>query len=142
LPINGGVLTGTLTAPGFSTNGTDSFTTINKNGSYIIKVNEKSISSWSRGIHVHNWSGEYMASVGFTGSAGTESAPSAIQRFYVGEKYTADKHWLTLTPEGRLSIANLVVKEGVSYGDTDPNIANDGKPISGIAGQLYFVVTG
>jgi hypothetical protein len=142
LPINGGVLTGILTAPGFSTNGTDSFANVNKNGSYIIKVNEKNISSWVKGFHIYNWSDEYMASLGFSGSVGTESVSSAVQDFYVGEKYTTDKRWLTLTSEGRLSIANLVVKEGVSYGDTDPNIGDSGKPINGVTGQLYFVVTG
>lgn len=142
LPLNGGVLTDDLIAPNFSTDGTDSRATVTKNGSYLIEVNEKTISSWVRGIHVFNSSGDYMASLGFSGSEGTESSPSVIQRFYVGEKYSTDKHWLTLTPEGRLSIANLVVKQGISYGDTDPNIANSGKPISGIAGQLYFVVVG
>lgn len=41
-------------------------------------------------------------------------------------------------------IANgaIIVKDGVSYGNTDPNIANDGGPLNGTTGQLYFVITG
>lgn len=36
----------------------------------------------------------------------------------------------------------IIVKQGVSYGNIDPNIANSGGPLSGTTGQLYFVITG
>lgn len=36
----------------------------------------------------------------------------------------------------------IIVKDGVSYGKTNPNTANNGQPISGTVGQLYFVVAG
>lgn len=36
----------------------------------------------------------------------------------------------------------IIVKQGVSYGNTDPNVANNGGPLNGTTGQLYFVVTG
>ena len=138
LPITGGTLTGAIKAPSFSTNGSSSFGTVSQGGSYIIKINQDSISSWSRGLHIYNWSDSYLASIGFSGSQGTSTTPSTIKNFYVGENYNSNKHWLTLTPEGRLSVSSVVVS---SYGKNDPNTANNGSPIAGVAGQLYFVLT-
>ena len=138
LPITGGTVSGSIDASGFSTNGTSTFGKMTQGGSYVIKINQENVPVWSRGFHIYDWSDNYMASMGFSGTKGTSEAPSTLKKFYVGESYSSDKHWLTLTPEGVLSVTSVVVD---SYGKIDPNIANNGSPIEGVAGQLYFVVT-
>lgn len=49
------------------------------------------------------------------------------------------------TVSGNLTISGKLTANGGlvtnSYGKTNPNIANNGQPLSGTAGQLYFVVT-
>lgn len=145
LPITGGTVSGSINASEsinastFSTNGTSTFGKITQGGSYVIKINQEDVGSWSRGFHIYNWSDDYMASMGFSGTKGTLEAPSTLKNFYVGENYSSDKHWLTLTPEGILSVTSVVVD---SYGEIDPNIGNNGSPIAGVPGQLYFVITG
>lgn len=145
LPITGGTVSGSINATGsinaavFSTNGTTTYGKMTQSGSYVVKINQENVSAWYRGLHIYNWSDSYMASMGFGGTKGTSETPSTIKHFYVGASYSSDKHWLTLTPEGVLSVRSVVVN---SYGEINPNIANNGSPIEGVAGQLYFVIAG